>query len=134
MTDRPYTGTNAFTYIAPPPTFGSITPTSGPTAGGTPVSIIGSNFVTGGSFGVTIGGTPATSVVWVDASHITAVTPPGTEGAQNIVITNNDGQTVTGTGAFTYAAAPIAVFSATPTSGPKPLNVQFTDASTGTPR
>jgi PKD repeat protein len=84
------------------PTFTSITPNSGATAGGTPVTIIGTNFVAGGSFGVTIDGVAATSVFWVDSSHITAVTPARTAGARNVRITNNDGQTVTGTGAYTY--------------------------------
>jgi hypothetical protein len=51
---------------------------------------------------MTIGGAAATSVVWVDSSHITAVTPVGTAGAKDVVITNNDGQFVTGVGAYTY--------------------------------
>jgi hypothetical protein len=85
-----------------PPTFTSISPASGPTLGGTPVTIVGTNFVSGGSFSVTIGGTAATGVVWVDSSHITAVTPAGTAGTKDVVITNNDGQFVTGVGAYTY--------------------------------
>ena len=72
--------------------------------------------MSGGSFGVTIGGAPATSVVRTSATQITAVTPAGTAGAQDVVITNNDGQTVTGTGAYTYQAAPI-VISVSPTTG-----------------
>ena len=104
------TGTNAYTYTAGP-TFTSITPTSGPLAGGTPVSIVGSNFISGGSFGVTIGGAAATSVVRVNANQITAVTPTGTAGVKDVVVTNNDGQTATGTGSFTYIALPIAGFS-----------------------
>ena len=88
--------------INPPPTFTSISPASGPIAGGTPVTITGTNFVSGGSFGVTIGGTAATGVVWVDSSHITAVTPAGTAGFKDVVITNNDGQFVTGGGVYQY--------------------------------
>ena len=38
-------------------TFGSITPSSGPTTGGTPVSITGTDFVDGGALGVTFDGT-----------------------------------------------------------------------------
>jgi hypothetical protein len=114
------TGTGAFTYVAPP-TFGSIAPTSGPTAGGTAVTITGSNFVAGPSLGVTIGSVAATSVVRVDAAHITAVTPAGTAGAKDVVVTSGDGQTDTGTGAFTYVAAPVAPIAAftnaTPRSG-----------------
>jgi PKD repeat protein len=104
------TGTfsNGFTIYppAPAPTFTSIAPAAGPAAGSTPITIVGSNFVNGGSFGVTIGGAAATSVVRVDATHITAFTPPGTAGANDVVITNNDGQTVTGAGAYTYTAVP----------------------------
>jgi hypothetical protein len=98
------TGTNTYTYVTPPPTFTGITPNSGPTAGGTAVTITGTNFVAGGSFNVTVGGAAATSVVWVDSSHITAITPSRAAGAKNIVITNNDGQTATGTNAYTYVA------------------------------
>jgi PKD repeat protein len=111
------TGTGAYTYVALP-TFSSITPNSGPPAGGTPVTIVGTNFVSGGLFGVTIGGNPATSVVRVNATHITAVTPAGTLGAKNVVITNNDGQTATGFGAFTYVTPPPTFTTITPASGP----------------
>jgi PKD repeat protein len=110
------TGTNAYTYVALP-TFTSITPNSGPPAGGTPVTIVGTNFVSGGLFGVTIGGNPATSVVRINATHITAVTPAGTLGAKNVVITNNDGQTATGFGAYTYANPPPTFTTITPNSG-----------------
>jgi hypothetical protein len=85
-----------------PPAFTSISPASGPIAGGTPVTITGTNFVSGGSFGITIGGTAATGVVLVDSSHITAFTPAGIAGARDVMITNNDGQFVTGVGAYTY--------------------------------
>ncbi len=87
------TGTNAFTYSAGP-TFTSIAPPSGPTTGGTPVTITGSNFVSGGSFGVTIGGANANGV-YVNPTTITATTPAHAAGAVNVVITNNDGQTDT---------------------------------------
>ena len=123
------TGTNAYTYTAGP-TFTSIAPTSGPLAGGTQVTITGTNFVSGGSFGVTIGGANAAGV-FVNPTTITARTPAHAAGAVNVVITNNDGQTVTGTNAYTYAAAPIAAFSGTPRSGSKPLNVTFSDESIG---
>ena len=84
------TGTNAYTYTAGP-TFTSITPTSGPTAGGTPVTITGSNFVDVGLFGVTIGGANAAGA-YVNPTTITATTPAHAAGAVNVVITNNDGQ------------------------------------------
>jgi PKD repeat protein len=42
------------------------------------------------------------------------------------------GNTLTVEGKIGPATVPVADFSAVPTSGPRPLNVQFTDASTGT--
>ena len=104
------------TFPSAGPTFTSITPPSGPTTGGTPVTITGSNFVSGGSFGVTIGGTNANGV-YVNPTTITATTPAHAAGAVNVVITNNDGQTVTGANAFTYSAGP-TFSSITPSSGP----------------
>ena len=78
------------------PTFNSITPTSA-----TAVELLyqlSVRILLLGFIRCDHWGTPATSVVWVDAIHITAVSP-GLKN-QNIVIINNDGQTVTGTGAF----------------------------------
>ena len=86
------------------PTFSNILPSSGPTAGGTAVTITGTDFVEGGSLGVTIGDAPATSVVFVDPTQITAVTPAGTAGAKDVIVISGDAQTATGTGAFTYVA------------------------------
>ncbi|MBN1421191.1 MAG: IPT/TIG domain-containing protein, partial [Planctomycetes bacterium] len=48
------------------PTIASVTPSQGPTAGGTSVTIGGTNFRTGAT--VTFGGTPATSVVVVSST------------------------------------------------------------------
>lgn len=91
-----------------PPTVTSIAPASGPAAGGTAVTITGTNFT--GATAVTIGGTSATSIVVSNATTITAVTPAGTAGARNVVVTTPYG-TGTGVGLFTYlAAAPIAEY------------------------
>jgi hypothetical protein len=88
--------------LIPSPTFISIVPNEGPTAGNQAVTITGTNFVDGGSFGVTIGGVAATSVVRVNAGEITAVTPAHAAGSVDVVVTNNNGQFVTGTNAYTY--------------------------------
>ena len=96
------TGTNLYTY-ATAPTVTGISPGSGPTAGGTSVTISGTNFT--GATAVTIGGAAATSVVVVSATSITAVTPAGTAGAQNVAVTTPGG-TGTGTKLYTYIAAP----------------------------
>ncbi|HEX8979164.1 MAG TPA: IPT/TIG domain-containing protein, partial [Parasulfuritortus sp.] len=106
------TGTGLYTYYAAP-TVTSISPSSGPTAGGTAVTITGTNFT--GATSVTIGGAAATSVVVVNATTITAITPAGVAGAANVAVTTPGG-TGTGTGLYTYYAAP-TVTGISPTSG-----------------
>ena len=67
---------------------------------------------------MTIGGTAATGVVFGSATSITAVTPAGTAGAKNVVVTNPDTQTGTLTNGFTYfAAAAPTVTSLVPNFG-----------------
>ena len=87
-------------YHGRAPTFASIAPTSGTDVGGTSVTITGTEFQPGAL--VTVGGAAATSIVIVSRTSITAVTPSGTAGARDVVVTNPDGQAVTGSGAFTY--------------------------------
>lgn len=83
------------------PTVSSIAPSSGPLAGGTAVTITGTNFEATST--VTIGGASATSVVVVSDTSITAITPARTAGAKDVVVTNPDGG-FSGTlaGGFTY--------------------------------
>ncbi len=61
------------TISGPAPTVTSVSPNSGTTAGGTAVTITGTNFAAGAT--VTFGSTAASSVVVVSATTITAVTP-----------------------------------------------------------
>jgi hypothetical protein len=125
------TGTNVYTYtITAAPTFTSIAPATGPTAGSTAITITGTNFVAGGLLGVTIGGVPATSVARTASTTITAVTPAGTAGAKDVVVTNNDGQTVTRTDAYTYRAVPTFTGIA-PAAGPITLGTPVTITGTG---
>ncbi len=107
------TGSSLFTYIAAPTVTG-ISPSSGPTAGGTSVAIIGTSFT--GATSVTIGGVAATGVTVVNNTTITATTPAGTVGAKDVVVTNAVGSG-TGIGLFTYVAAP-TVTGISPGSGP----------------
>lgn len=80
-------------------TFTSITPATGAQAGGTAVTIKGTNL--SGTTAVAIGGVACTSVVIVNETTITCATGAHAAGAVNVVITDDSG-TVTGTGAFTY--------------------------------
>ncbi|MDF3288710.1 IPT/TIG domain-containing protein [Streptomyces silvisoli] len=97
-------GTNnglSYTYVDVP-TITSVAPASGPTSGGTAVTITGTNLTTTQS--VTFAGAPAPFSVISDTT-LSAVTPPGTAGAANVVVTTNAGS-VTDTGGFTYTAGP----------------------------
>ena len=109
------TSANAFTYIAPPPTIASVAPASGPTAGGTVVTITGTNYAAGAT--VTIGGTAATGVTVVNSTTIQATTPAHAAGAVNVTVTNGDSQSATRTNGFSYLAPPPMVAGLAPTSG-----------------
>ena len=108
------TATGAFTYV-PAPTVTSVSPSSGPTAGGTFVTITGTNFT--GVTAVTFGGIRGHGVtVVVSATTITATTPAHAVGAVDVAVTTPGG-TGTGTGAFTYVAGPPTVTGVSPSSG-----------------
>ena len=77
---------------SPPPTFSiaRVTPELGPVAGGTRVTVIGSGFEAGAT--VTFGGQPATGVQTVGGATISCVTPPGTIGPVEVVVTQSGGR------------------------------------------
>lgn len=77
-----------------------VDPSTGPTGGGTAVTITGSDFVDGAT--VTFDGVAATSVVFVDANTLTAVTPAHLAEAVTVVVTNPDTSSQTGINAFEY--------------------------------
>ena len=74
------TSTDAFTYVPEgtdePGTIVSFTPTSGPEAGGTPVTIIGTGFT--GADEVLFGDSAGTEFTVVSDNEITVLTPAGT--------------------------------------------------------
>jgi hypothetical protein len=88
------------TQAIPAPTVGSINPTSGSTAGGTSVTITGTNLT--GASAVTIGGNACTSVTVVSATSITCTTPAGSAGAASVLVTTAGGTSASGT-SFTYS-------------------------------
>jgi hypothetical protein len=94
--------TTALTLTAGPPILAvtSVSPTSGPTAGGTSVSINGSNFVSGTT--VTFGGTASPSVTFNNSTSLTATTPAHFAGPVDVVVTTPTSQTATLTSGFTY--------------------------------
>jgi hypothetical protein len=95
------------------PSVAAVKPNHGPIAGGTPVTISGSNFQNGAT--VTIGGAAATGVVVVNASTITAVTAAHATGAVDVVVTSG-GTPATLAGSYFYAppAAASRFFTLTP--------------------
>jgi hypothetical protein len=91
----------------PPPsasvTVRGVSPATGTTAGGTPITIIGSNFAAGAT--VAIDGVTASSVAVLNASTIVATTPMHAAAAVGIVITNPGGAGAAVPAAFTYIAS-----------------------------
>jgi hypothetical protein len=96
------TRTNGYLYVAPipPPIVDTVTPNSGTIAGGTSITISGSQFSIGAT--VNIGGTSATNVTVVNSTTISATTPAHAAGTFDLVVTNSDGQASTLVNAFTY--------------------------------
>jgi hypothetical protein len=93
------------TIIAAPPTITSLSPSSGPPAGGTPVTINGTGFADVSS--VTFDGESATSVIVNSSTKITAAAPAHTAGAVRVAVTAAGGTTPDTTADdFTYADAP----------------------------
>ncbi|MBB5048945.1 hypothetical protein HNR60_003716 [Rhodopseudomonas rhenobacensis] len=107
------TGAGLYTY-AGTPTVAAISPSAGPTAGGTAVTITGSNFT--GATAVSIGGSAATGFAVVNSTTITATTPAHAAGTVDVAVTTPGG-TGTGAGLYTYNAVPV-VTAIAPTSGP----------------
>jgi hypothetical protein len=114
-------GTSAtpiYTYVQGPPTVTAISPNSGPTLGGTPVTITGTNFT--GATLVTIGGNTPTAVTFVSSTSITATTTAHAAGTVDVAVTTPAG-TGTGTNLFTFIAPGAtlpAVTAVTPSTGP----------------
>jgi hypothetical protein len=90
-----------YTYVDVPAVT-TLSPTSGPTSGGTAVTITGTNLGTTDS--VTFDGVAASFAV-VNSTTVSAVTPPGTAGAVDVAVSNPAG-TDTAVGGYTYVAGP----------------------------
>ena len=96
-----------YTYYGSP-VITSITPPSGPTAGGNFVTITGTSFV--GASQVTFDGIQATNFTYVDSTKITANAPAHAAGAVTVLVAATGG---TGTGTYTYStttATAVGVF------------------------
>jgi IPT/TIG domain len=109
---------SSFTYTTPGPSIASVSPATGPTSGGTPITITGTGFVAGAT--VTVGGNPAGQVNVVNSTTITAIAPLGPSNGESpihnfdVVVTNPDGTKITKSGAFQYTFPPVNITSLTP--------------------
>ncbi len=114
------TGTLAsgFTYVAAPaPSISGISPGSGPSLGGTRVTLTGNHFAPGAT--VLVGGVSATEVTWVNANTLTTTTSARAAGTVDVVVRNPDGQAATLSGAYTYVPVPAPTLAAiNPGHGP----------------
>ena len=79
----------------------SISPVTGPIAGGTTVTINGTNFVAGAT--VTFGALAATTTTFDSDRKLTAITPASAAGPVSVTVTNPAGKSSTLANAFTFA-------------------------------
>lgn len=100
----------------PAPTLTSLSPTSGPAAGGNTVTLTGTQFISGAT--VSFGSSLATNVVFNSATSLTATVPSHAPGAVDVTVRNPDSQGATLTGGYTYTAQAPTVTMVAPTSGP----------------
>ncbi|WP_234713215.1 IPT/TIG domain-containing protein, partial [Rhodopseudomonas palustris] len=100
------------------PAVTAVAPSSGPTAGGTSVTITGTNFTgaTSVSFGAT--SVPSSSFTSSSGTQIVVPSPAGSAGTVHVTVTNATGTSPTNSNdQFTYVAAP-TIGTISPSSGP----------------
>ncbi|MEI9978433.1 MAG: IPT/TIG domain-containing protein [Edaphobacter sp.] len=114
------------------PTVTGIGPATGPTTGGTSVTIIGTNFT--GVTSVNFGAVAATSFVLNSAGTITATAPAGAVGAVNVTVVTSAGTSATNNAdLFTYTVPPTpSITSITPNSGMPGSQVAILGTNFGT--
>jgi hypothetical protein len=100
-------GSTSYTTTAPSsaPTVTRISPTSGPSAGGTSVTITGTGFLAGST--VKFGTLAAAKVTVSSTGTITAVSPAGSSGAVDVTVSDGEGTSAIGASdKFTYISPP----------------------------
>ncbi|MCL5670044.1 MAG: IPT/TIG domain-containing protein [Acidobacteria bacterium] len=110
--------TGGFTYIAASSAstgISGVSPSQGPTSGGTVVTVKGTGFQTGAA--VAFGGVHSTAVTVTSSTQINAVSPPESSGTVAVTVTDPNAQPASLPSAFTYTSGP-SVSSVSPTSGP----------------
>ena len=111
------------------PTVTSVTPSSGPLAGGNTVTITGTGFT--GATSVTFNGVASSNFTVVNDTSITAVVPSGAAtGAVSVIITTPSGSNNTNT-LYSYVVAAPTITSVSPSSGPPAGGNTVTITGTG---
>lgn len=134
-TDGSATAAGAFTYDSPAIT--SVTPSSGPTTGGTSIYIDGTNLLYVNA--VTVGGSAATITATTDTRVTATVPASGTAGAKDVVVTDAGTRSATAVGAFTYTSVDNGgsgggtSAGSTPAASPSPSPVSPTSTTAGSP-
>jgi hypothetical protein len=121
-----------YAYVAAPPTVTSVTPNSGPTTGGTVVTITGTNFLDADF--VTFGpANTASTFSVVNDTTIVATAPSGQLGTFDVQVTNPDGASPSTTAdEFTYTTSPVpTVTGISPSSGGSTGGTVVTITGTG---
>ncbi len=108
----------------------SVSPATGPTAGGTAIEVKGAGFVPG--LELRIGALSAASVQVVDQGTIRAITPPGAPGATDVIVIQS-GAIVRGDDLFTYEA-PYALWVVDPPQGAQAGGTLVTLVGSGFPQ
>ncbi len=119
--------TSAYTYQNAP-TLTLVSPTSGALAGGTTITLSGTDFLNGAL--ISIGGSACLSPTFVNSTTLTCVTPSHIAGLVNIQVINPDNQFGDLVGGYTYNPAP-TLTSIAPGSGPLAGGTSVTLSGTG---
>lgn len=107
-----------FTYAAPSSTaldISGVSPSQGPTSGGTVVTVNGTGFQTGAA--VKFGSVLSTAVTVASSTQISAMSPSENVGTVGLTVTDPDSQSTSMPSAFTYTSGP-SVTSVSPNTGP----------------
>jgi hypothetical protein len=117
------------TYVATTPIVSAVTPATGPTAGGTTVTISGAHIDPLAT--VTFDGMSATvTSVASDGTSLTTVSPAHAGGAVDVVVTNPGNRSASVHNAFTYLPPPI-ITAVSPPSGATIGGTRVTISGTG---
>ncbi len=114
---------SAFTYVPPPATITSVSPTQGSTAGNTSVTIDGTTFQSGA---VVRFGSLAGTVTNLTSTRIVVRTPAQSSGSVTVSVQNPSATAVQAASTFTYVPPPATITSLSPTQGSTTGNTSVT--------